>query len=120
MVNRDALAQFLGITTDQLDTELQATDATLASVAQAHGKTTDELKAYLTSQAKSHLDEEVAEGDITQSEADARLADTTANLDQRINSPVPAGHGPGSPRPDGGGMSGPGAPDASATPSSTS
>ena len=70
-MDQDGLAQFLGITTDQLDTELDATDATLAGVAQAHGKTTDELKAFLTSEAKTRLDQDVADGRITQSEADA-------------------------------------------------
>lgn len=117
--DRDALAQFLGITTDQLDTELDATNATLASVAQAHGKTTDELKAFLTSEAKTRLDQDVAAGRITQSEADARLAQMTQNLDAMINNPRPAGHdGFGGPGRDGG-MGAPAAPDASPTATSS-
>ncbi|MHB8378116.1 MAG: hypothetical protein ACYDEB_14350, partial [Dehalococcoidia bacterium] len=38
------LASFLGISTTQLKTELAASNATLASVAQAHGKSRAELK----------------------------------------------------------------------------
>ena len=81
----DALASFLGITADQLHTELEADGATLATVAAAHGKSRDDLKAYLTSQAKTHLDAEVAAGTLTQAEADQRLADKTANLDAVID-----------------------------------
>ncbi len=42
------LANFLGITQDQLLSELQADGATLATVAQAHGKSRDDLQTYLT------------------------------------------------------------------------
>jgi polyhydroxyalkanoate synthesis regulator phasin len=114
-MDQAGLAQFLGITTDQLRTELQATNATLASVAQAHGKTADQLKAYLTTEMKTHLDQEVTEGDMTQAQADARLAQMTQNLDQMINSAPPAGHdGFGDPGRDGG-MWGSSTPNASPT-----
>src|SRR6185295_17871443 len=46
------IADFLGITADQFHTEIDATGATLATVAQAHGKSRDELKAFLTDEAK--------------------------------------------------------------------
>lgn len=115
-----ALATFLGITPAQLRTELDASGATLATVAQAHGKSRDELKAFLTDQAKTHLSQEVTEGDITQAQADARLADMTANLDARIDSTMPAdhGHGPddmGGPGMDGGGFGAPSIPGATST-----
>jgi len=90
-----ALAGFLGITPEQLRSEVSADGATLATVAQAHEKSRDELKAFLTDQAKTHLAQEVAEGDLTQGEADARLASMTANLDARIDGSVPAGRGHG-------------------------
>ena len=93
----DALASFLGITADQLHTELEADGATLATVAAAHGKSRDELKSYLTSQAKTRLDAQVAAGTLTQAEADQRLADKTANLDAMIDrsGPPHGEHGPG-------------------------
>ena len=37
-------ADFLGITLDQLKAELQADGATIANVAEAHGKSRDQLK----------------------------------------------------------------------------
>ncbi len=89
------LASFLGVTPEQLRTELDANGATLATVAQAHGKGRDELKAFLTDDAKTHLAQEVTDGRITQAQADARLAELTANLDARIDSTVPVGRGHG-------------------------
>ena len=99
-----------------------ADGATLATVAQAHGKSRDELKAFLTDDAKTHLAQEVTEGDITQAQADARLADLTANLDARIDATMPAfggrghdGMGPmGGPGVDGG-FGAPSIPDATGT-----
>lgn len=88
-----ALAQFLGISADQLRTELQADGATLASVAQAHGKSRDELKGFLTDQFKAELDQAVKDGAITQAQADSKLANLTANLDQMIDSAMPCGGG---------------------------
>ena len=90
----DELATFLGVTADELRTELQADGATLASVAEAHGKSRDELKAFLTEQIKTHLDEEVADGRHTQEEADQKLAAFTENLDEMIDGTLPA-FGPG-------------------------
>lgn len=85
----EELATFLGVTAEDLRTELQADGATLASVATAHGKSRDELKAFLTAEFQSHLAEHVANGDLTQEEADARLADKTANLDAMIDGTSP-------------------------------
>lgn len=90
-VDDQALAGFLGMTADQLRTELQASGATLASVAEAHGKSRDALKSFLTDQFKARLDQEVADGRHTQAEADARLAQFTANLDQFIDGSMPLG-----------------------------
>ena len=89
------LATFLGITPAQLRTELSANGATLAGVAQAHGKSRDDLKTFLTNDAKTRIAQEVTDGRITQAQADARLAQLTANLDARIDGTMPAGHGHG-------------------------
>lgn len=90
----DELATFLGITTDDLRTEMQGDGATLATVAAAHGKSRDELKAFLTDQIKARLDEGVASGEHTQADADQKLANFTANLDAMIDGTMPQG-GPG-------------------------
>jgi uncharacterized protein YidB (DUF937 family) len=84
-VDPDVLASFLGTDAATLRTELQADGATLATVAQAHGRSRDELKSFLSDQIKAHLDQEVADGRITQAEADQKLADATANLDAAID-----------------------------------
>jgi hypothetical protein len=114
MVDPDggAMATFLGTDTATLETELHADGATLASVAAAHGKSRDELKAFLTAQISASLSQAVTDGKLTQAEADTKLADGVANLDARIDGAHPQG-GPGGPR----GMA-PG--QAPATPGSTS
>lgn len=87
-----AVASFLGVTQAELRTQLSATGATLATVAQANAKGRDELKAFLTSQAQSRVDAEVAAGRMTQAEADAEMAEEAASLDARIDS-TGVGHG---------------------------
>jgi uncharacterized protein YidB (DUF937 family) len=113
-----AIATFLGITADQFRTERSATGATLATVAAAHGKSRDDLKAFLTTEMKARLDQEVADGRLTQAEADTKLASMTANLDQIIDATGMAGHGFGGPGgPGSGGV--PQTPGSTATPSGT-
>lgn len=110
------LAEFLGITADQLRSEIDGSGATLASVAQAHGKSRDDLKAFLTSESKTHLDQEVAQGELTQVQADARLADMTSNLDKLIDGTGRHGPDDGHGGHDGFGGPPPVAPDSSQTP----
>ncbi len=78
-------ADFLGITTDQLKTELQANGATLAKVAEAHGKSRDQLKTFITDTAKSKLDDSVKNGDLTQKREDAALKMLSDNIDKLID-----------------------------------
>jgi polyhydroxyalkanoate synthesis regulator phasin len=90
----EALAGFLGITEDELRTQMQADGATLATVAEAHGKSRDELKAFLTTEFTAKLADRVAAGDLTQEEADAKIAEKASNLDAMIDGERPAGfHG---------------------------
>ena len=42
------MADFLGISENQLRSEMRAEGATLATVAQAHGKSRDDLQTFLT------------------------------------------------------------------------
>ena len=91
----DQLAQFLGITPDQMKTELTATDASLASVAQAHGKSRDDLKAFIRQTAKSALDTAVKNGDLTQKHEDAALSMLDQNLDRLVDGKFLSGMGKG-------------------------
>lgn len=87
-VGLDQLAQFLGTDTATLRSEIQS-GKSLAQVAEAHGKSRDELKSFLTGQVKAKLDEGVANGRLTQEEADAKLQRFTDNLDTLIDAVPP-------------------------------
>lgn len=88
------VADFLGIPLDALKTELGANGATLATVAQAHGKSRDQLKSFITDSARIALDAAVKNGDLTQKREDAALAMLSANLDKIIDRNMGAfGHG---------------------------
>lgn len=82
---QDKLAEYLGISTDQLKQELQADGATLATVAGNHGKSRDDLKGFITDGAKQKLDEAVKNGDMTQKQEDAILSTLSSHLDDLID-----------------------------------
>jgi uncharacterized protein YidB (DUF937 family) len=84
-VNRDKVAEFLGVTPAELRTELDADSATLATVAAAHGKSRDELKAFIESQAKTDLAQAVTDGKLTQAQADTRLSELEQELDTIVD-----------------------------------
>jgi hypothetical protein len=94
----EVVATTLGITADEVRTALQD-GTTLADLAAAHGKTAQDVVDALVAELKAHLDEEVAAGEHTQAEADARLADATTRITEMVNNGPPA---------DGRGMGGPG------------
>jgi hypothetical protein len=108
-----ALASFLGMTTDELRTAQET--SSLATIAAAHGKSRDELKAFLTDAAKTQLAQAVTDGKLTQAEADAKLSELTTNFDARIDA---VGHGPAG-RPGRGSGGTPAAPGSSTTPTTT-
>jgi uncharacterized protein YidB (DUF937 family) len=78
-------ADFLGITTDQLKTELGADNATIATVAAAHGKSRDQVTTFVTDGAKTALDAAVKNGDLTQKREDAALKMLSDNLDKLLD-----------------------------------
>lgn len=89
----DQLAQFLGISPDQLRQELR--DKSLAEVAQAHGKTADQLKQFILDNARQRLSQAVQQGRITQQQADNALNRLQERLDDLINrKPGERGLGP--------------------------
>jgi hypothetical protein len=84
-----SLADLLGIPEDQLRDELAAEGATLASVAEAHGKSRDELKAFLTDNLDEKLAQAVDSGKLTQETADDIRARMAEALDKIIDSTAP-------------------------------
>jgi hypothetical protein len=84
----DAAATYLGLTEDQLQTQLES-GKSLADVAKAQGKSVDGLKQALTADLKTKLDQAVKDGRLTQSQADSILAKVSASLDDLINGTLP-------------------------------
>ncbi|GAA2016632.1 hypothetical protein WDZ16_14520 [Pseudokineococcus marinus] len=108
----DAAAEVLDLTPEELRDALAQDGATLASVAEDQGVSTDDLVAALVDAARAHLDEEVADGRITQEQADERAADLEARIGELVTTEVgdrplgPGGHGPGGHGPGGRGPGG--------------
>jgi hypothetical protein len=95
-VDATALASFFGYATPaELRTALQG--KSMAALAVEKGKTRDQLKAFLTQQEQTRLNQAVTDGRITRTQADQRLADLATRLDQMIDRVGPTG-GPGGAR----------------------
>jgi hypothetical protein len=103
-IDQPALASWLGITPEQLHSELhEGAGQSLAQVAQAHGKTREALIAFLTDRVKTRLDQAVADGRLTRQQADEMLARFQQNVGRLVDQVHPAGvpdgqRGPGHPR----------------------
>ena len=89
----DAAATYLGLTQEQLRTQLES-GKTLAQVAQAQGKSVDGLVDALVADFKAKLDAAVKAGRVTQADADQALKDVRARITARVNGQGPdGGHG---------------------------
>ena len=90
ILNRDkklaetGVAQFLGMQPKDLAAELKQ-GKSLAQVAQEKGKTVDQLKTFLTQQAKAKLDAQVQAGKMTEARENAALQRLNSNLDKLVN-----------------------------------
>jgi hypothetical protein len=58
-------------------------------VAEAHGKSRDELKAFLQAKSDERIDEAVANGRLTEEEAATIRANTAEHIDALIDSTFP-------------------------------
>jgi uncharacterized protein YidB (DUF937 family) len=87
----DRAASYLGITEEQLRTELEG-GKTLAQVAQAHGKSADGVVDALVAGAQERLDSAVAAGRLTQAQANEMLNGLRDRITSLVNSRLPAGH----------------------------
>lgn len=79
----DTVASTLGITTDELRSEL-ASGKTLSQVITEHGKTVDDVVNALVAEAKTKLDQAVADGRLTQEQANQILSTLPDRLKQMI------------------------------------
>ena len=97
----DVAAQALGMTTDELHTALKG-GQTLAQVAESKGVNVQVVIDALVASATNHINEEVASGEITQAQADEKLANVTDRVTERVNNPRPEGGRRGGNGPKGG------------------
>jgi hypothetical protein len=92
----EAAAEAIGIEPDALRAELED-GKTLAEVAQAHGVEVQALVDALVADANEHLDEAVANGRLTQEEADEKKANLQERITARVNGERPEGAPEGGP-----------------------
>jgi hypothetical protein len=90
----DELAAFLGISFEQLESELNAEGATPASVAEAHDRTREELETFFVEQLQANLDQAVAADTMSQEVAHDMLERQASRIDDIIDGNVPF-QGPG-------------------------
>ncbi len=91
----EEFAGFLGISQEQLEADLSAEGATPGSVAEAHGRTREELKSFFIEQVQTSLDEAVAAGTMSQEQADSLAEDLASRIDDIIEGNMRAGGAPG-------------------------
>ena len=96
----DALAKVLGISTTELNTQLQS-GKSLADIAKAQNVDVQKVKDQLLADFTAKEQAEVASGEHTQAEVDAKVAEFKTRLDDMVNGVRPAGapgmggdHGP--------------------------
>ena len=90
-VSPQATAAVLGITVDELRTQLEA-GKTLAQVAQAEGVSRTALIDGLVKAAKAQLAADVTAGRLTKAQADEAAATLTERITDKVDR---VGHGPG-------------------------
>ncbi len=88
----NAAAQAIGISADQLRQELPG--KSLAQVAQAHGKTANDVATALKNAAHQRIDQEVANGRMQAADAAQRKTQIDQRIDQMVNEVKPQGSGP--------------------------
>ncbi|MFZ4669292.1 MAG: hypothetical protein ACOYML_08335 [Microthrixaceae bacterium] len=91
-----AAAKALNVTEDELRTALQG-GKTLAQVAQEKGVDVQVVIDALVNEARTHFADEVKNGELTQEQADQRLAKVTERITDMVNNGGPKG-GPGGER----------------------
>ena len=95
-----AAATALELTEDDLRTALETDGTSLADVAGQQGVAVDVLVDALVAAQQERIDQAVADGDLTQAEADERLADLEERVTERVNSDAVGPSGRGGPRGD--------------------
>src|SRR5438132_1181962 len=85
----DAAATAIGVTPEQLRTELAG--KSLAQVAQAHGKSATDVATALKNAAHQRIDQAVSSGRLTADQANTQKQQADQRIDQLINQVMPQG-----------------------------
>jgi len=85
----NAAAQAIGITPQQLRTELAG--KSLAQVAQAHGKSGSDVATALKNAANTRIDQAVTNGRLTADQANTQKTNVDQRIDQLVNQVMPQG-----------------------------
>ncbi len=88
-INQD-IANFLGITLDQLRSEVRA-GKTLAAIATEHGKTEQELINFIVAKEKAILDDALKTGKITEDRYNTMIANLEARVKERVETTTHVG-----------------------------
>jgi len=88
------VATVLKLTEAELKTQLDS-GKSLAEVAKAQSVNVSVVIEVIVADVKAHIAEEVSSGELTQAQADAKLAEVTTKVTEMVNSVRPAGMGEG-------------------------
>jgi polyhydroxyalkanoate synthesis regulator phasin len=89
----EAAATALNMTEDELHTALEADGTSLADVAGTQGVEVDTLIDALVTAAQDDIAQAVEDGELSQEQADERLADLETRVTERVNSDAGLAHG---------------------------
>jgi hypothetical protein len=89
----DAAASYLGLSQSELMTKLQS-GKSLADIAKDQGKSVDGLVQALVDDAKTHLDQAVKDGHLSQAQEDQILGQVKQHITDLVNGTAPQGFGP--------------------------
>ena len=92
----EALADVLGISVEDLMAAREA-GQTPAEIAEENGVSRDELVSSLVAERQASLDQAVADGELTQEEADEKAADLEEHVNAFVDGEGHGPHGPGGP-----------------------
>ena len=85
-------AEELGLTRQELRAELQEEDdRSIADVADEYGVSTETIVDAVVDKVEERLAEKVADGDLTQAEADEKLAEVEEKVTEKISEPFTPG-----------------------------
>lgn len=82
--NNEAIAETLGLTTDELH-EARDAGSSIAEIAATQGVSVDDIVQAIVEDKAERLEEKVAAGDLTADEAAERLADAEERAIEKVN-----------------------------------